>query len=269
MDFLRNLFRKKRQPSASAGRLIEVQNKWGVAPLLVEQRPDLKRIFSDPNPQPPQRIVTEMDRVYWERQDKDDIRRHLGMAYLSHPAPQVRAATILYVKEFKAMDITNALADLLADPSSEVRSAAATVIWERADDPDPDKNSVAFTIRILRDEILRTGHVSHMSSEEAAQALVLLRNAQPARRDDFNKWLMYAWCRSDEELAEYGYNLLDIYSKHKSFLGAAKEATRQVGTEIGNINAMQVIHQAIQPTLGSTAGRELEACWSGIGQWQG
>lgn len=264
MGFLRNLFKKKQQPRLPVSKLMEVQNKWGVTPLLVEQRPDLKRIFSDKNPQPPQRIATEMDRVYWERQDKDDIRRHLGMAYLSHPDHQVREAAIFFVKEFRTMDITNALADLLADPYSNVRSAAARVIWERADDSDPDKNNLAFIIRILRDEVLRTGYVSHMKPEEATEALALLRNTQPARKDDFDKWLMYAWCRSDEELAGYGSRLLDIYSKYKSFAGVAKAATQQVGIEIGNTGAMQVIHQAIQQTIGSTAARELKDTWSGI-----
>jgi len=244
MNFLRGLFGKQQGSSVPTGELIEVQNRWGESPVFVEQHPNLDSIFSDPTPQ-------------------------LGTAYLSHPDPEVRASTIPYVKHIRTIGISNALADLLADTSSDVRSAAVHAIWETATDSDPDSNRVAFIMRILRDEIQRTGFVSHMSSEEAMQALELLRNAQPSRRNDFNKWMIYAWCGSDEDSAEYGYSLLDIYSKHTSFLGIAKEGTRQVGAEIGGLDAMRAIHEAIELTLGGAAARELEAAWNGIGQWRG
>lgn len=257
MGFLGKLFGK--------GKLIEVPNNWGIGdstPLLVERQPDLESIFSDPNPSPPQQL-TERNRSYWESQDPRGIRCALAVAYLSHPAPEVRAATIRLVKSLNAVGIRQMLVDLLADSSSDVRSAAVEAIWDAAKSPDPDANSVAFAIRCLRDEIQQTGFISHMSPEQALLGLVLLGNARPERRADFNKWLVYAWCRSDEELAEYGYKLLHIYSQHGTFSGTARQACRQVGAEIGSSGVMQALHDAILLALGPSAAKELETTWSG------
>lgn len=267
MSFFRNLFSRRRETSTSGSGLIEVQNKWGTSPLLVEPHPDLERIFSDPNPQPPARI-TEMDASFWKSLNTDSIRVYLAMAYLSHPDHHIRAATIPYIESYNVLSIANALADLLADPSSKVSSAAARAIWKKADNPDPDTNSVAFTIRILRDEILQRGFISHMRPEEAVEALMLLRAAQPNRRDDFNRWLMYGWCRSDEELSERGNRLFDIFYKYGTFLGLAEPETRQVGNGIGDLNAMRQVYEAIQITLGNAVARELEVAWNGIGRWR-
>jgi HEAT repeat protein/predicted RNA-binding Zn-ribbon protein involved in translation (DUF1610 family) len=246
-----------------SGKYIEVPNDWGVGdgtPLLVEQRPDLEGILSDPNPQPPQRL-TEGNRSYWESQSQQSIRNALAIAYLAHPDPQVRASTISLVKDIGTVGIGQMLVDLLADSSSVVRSAAVQAIWDRAESPDPDVNSVAFTLRCLRDEIEGTGYVSHMSPQAAWQALEMLRDAHPERRSDFDRWMIYAWCRSDDDLANHGYELLNVFSQHGTFLNAGKKVAGHIGVEIGSVADRQVVQAAMQATLGSRAGNELDAVW--------
>jgi hypothetical protein len=190
------------------------------------------------------------------------------MAYLSHPDPQVRAATIQLVKEFDAIGISQMLVDLLADPSEFVGHTAAEAIWDKAKSSAPETNSVAFAIRCLRDEIQQTGQVSHMNPKVARQAFELLLSVRPDRKADFFRWCMYAWCRSDEHSAQLGYKLLDLHSKHRTFLGNAEEASRQIGSDIGSFREMQAVHDAIRFILGSAAARELEGAWSGIGSWR-
>jgi predicted RNA-binding Zn-ribbon protein involved in translation (DUF1610 family)/HEAT repeat protein len=256
---------KKRWPfGKKKPKLIEVANNWGVGdgtPLLVEQHPDLNTIFSDPNPQPPQRL-TQRNRSYWASQSRQSIRYALAMAYLGHPDPKVCASTIPLIKDIRSVGIDQMLVDLLVNPSSAVRSAAVQVIWDRAKSPDPDANSIAFAIRCLRDEIEGTGLVSHMDPRAARQALEALRDAHPERRGDFDRWMIYAWCRSDDDLANYGYELLRIFSEHGTFLDVGKKTAGQIGAEIGSVRDRQVVQAAIQATLGSDAADELGTIWT-------
>jgi predicted RNA-binding Zn-ribbon protein involved in translation (DUF1610 family) len=255
---------KKRWPfGKKKAKLIEVANNWGVGdgtPLLVEQHPDLNGIFSNPNPQPPQRL-TQRNRSYWASQSRQSIRYALAMAYLAHPDPQVCASTISLIG-ISGAGIDQMLVDLLANPSSAVRSAAVQAIWDRAKSPDPDANSVAFAIRCLRDETEGTGLVSHMDPQAARQALEVLRDAHPERRGDFDRWMIYAWCYSDDDLANYGYELLRIFSEHGTFLDVGEKTAGQIGAEIGSVRDRQVVQAAIQATIGSEAADELGTIWT-------
>jgi hypothetical protein len=140
----------KRKPSESnfdTGNFIEVPNNWGEGdgtPLIVEVQPDLEKIFSDPNPQPPQRL-TERNRKYWESLTLEHMRVTLAMAYLGHPDSHVREETIKFVKDIDALGVMQEFVDLLADPIPSVRKSAAIVIWE--------KNRWEFTVEALCDEI--------------------------------------------------------------------------------------------------------------------
>ena len=165
MDFLRNLFRREPRADAPSSKgFIEVQNKWGIGngtSLLVERHPNLESIFSNPNPQPPQRL-TERNRSYWENESRESIRNALAMAYLSYPNPQVRADTIRMVKNIDTVGISQMLVDLLADSSSAVRSAAAEAIWDRERDVNCED-----AVAILQDEIRGSGFVSTLGPTKA------------------------------------------------------------------------------------------------------
>lgn len=68
MDFLSKLFSKGKQQEGKSADFIKVSNNEGIGDgtsLLVERHPNLERIFSDPNPHPPQQLTQE-NRSYWE-----------------------------------------------------------------------------------------------------------------------------------------------------------------------------------------------------------
>jgi len=88
------------------------------------------------------------------------------------------------------------LVDLLADPSPEVRSSAAKVIWA--------ESNVTFAIRCLRDMIEGTAlspAAYSITPEQAQRGLELLRDVRPDRRGDFEQALAEAWPPSDTEAA--------------------------------------------------------------------
>ena len=257
MNFLKKLFGQEK--------LIEVPDAWRVGGgdhMLVEPRPDIDSIFTDQSPPSP-RKPTEENRRSWSKDSLRGKRFELAMAYLAHPDPQVRASTLRFAKDLDAIGINQMLVDLLADPANAVHSATAQAIW--------DRGIVEFSLKALRDEIHKTGRVSHMSPEEALQAIKILRAARPDQGKDFDKWVINAWSRSNDDIAEHGHRLVEIYLEHNSFLGPAAELSKQVGVAIdreGGFAAMVMIAEAIQLTVGRNAFRLLEAAWGGVGDWQ-
>ena len=129
---------------------------------------------------------------------------------------------------------------------------------------------LAFAIRVLRDEVKRTGLASHMSAAQALEALRLLQRTRPQRRDDFNKWLVDAWVREEEPLAVQGFRLLDPYGREGAFAGPAESKAREIGVELdraGGLHAMEAIHEAIEVGLGDAAAGELALSWQGVAPW--
>lgn len=164
--------------------LIKVPDTWRLVdgtPFLVEREPNINNIFTSDNPPSP-RNPTQENRQIWSGMSIRDKRIELATAYLFHPDPRVRASTIHFAKEIDALGVRQYLVDLLADPF--VRLEAAQAIWDRDD--------VLFSLRCLRDEINRTGFVSHMTPQEAWQAIQTLRTVQPNRTEDFSRWLLEA-----------------------------------------------------------------------------
>jgi hypothetical protein len=250
-------------PPQNPNHQIEVPNRWGEGdgtPLVVEQHPNLERIFTDPHPPLPQRL-TKDNRKFWEGVSPFYVRQALAAAYLLHPDPTVRLATVRLTKDvWSHSPLPQALTDTLADPSQDVRFAAAQVIWDLSPDAKLE-SKVTFALACLRDEIERTGIVSTMTQAEAQQGLEVLRNCRPDRRTDFNRWIIYVWCRRKEDVAEHGYRLLDIYGQQDSFLGAAEEETRHI---LGITPDLQMIYHGIRQALGASAARELKVVWDGI-----
>lgn len=182
MGILNKLFGKKQQTESgtTGSNFIEVSNDMGLGdgtPLLVEHKPDVRNIFTDPNPPSPQQI-TDRNREYWKGADANTKHVGLAIAYMQHPDPAVRKATIEIAGPIDAMGVSQMLVDLLADPDQSVRQNAAIKIWERQRD-----NHCQFAIRALRDEI--RGHTSTgfgtltMGHEKAIQALNVLVEEAP------------------------------------------------------------------------------------------
>ena len=146
MNFFSKLFGKSK--------LIEVPASRGIgdgSPLLVERNPNLESIFTSSDPPSP-RQPTEQNRNRWKNSSLRDRRYELAMAYLAHPDPSVRASTVEFAKDLDAIGIDQMFVDLLADPSINVRRAAAKCIWERQ-----RGSNCEFAVHALRDEI--RGHI--------------------------------------------------------------------------------------------------------------
>lgn len=239
---------------------VQVRNRLGFgdgASLLVEEKPDLERIFADPDPKPPQ-ALTDLNRDYWAEQTPAYIRSALVSAYLEHSQAEVRAETLRMVgNEANAQQ----LADLLADRAKSVRAAVVDVIWDRSPGPAPGISTLGSIVRILYDEVKAP---SRLTAEQARDALQLLRDARPDRIDDFGKWLVNAWVYEEESLAERGYQLLDLYAQHGTFRDAAEEPAGQLGAEIeqvGGSQAVQAIYEAVELVFGEDAAGELAWAW--------
>jgi tetratricopeptide (TPR) repeat protein len=146
--------------------LIEVPNRWGEGPdgcpLVVELRPHLERIFTDPHPPLPQRLTRD-NCEFWEGAPPFYVREVLASAYLSHPDPNVRLTTLRLTKEIWAQKpVPHNLIDALADPSQDVRVATAQVLWDLSPEAKVE-SKVTFALACLRDEIERTGFFSTMT----------------------------------------------------------------------------------------------------------
>jgi len=134
---------------------VEVPNPWGLGdgePFVLPHDPTMSEVFA--------------------RTEKDD-RYKIFFSYLYHPDPAVRLATLVEAKKLKFyLGENQAVVDKLADSSSDVRTAAALLIWD-------SPTALEFTLRCLSDEINRTGWTSTMTHEQAHDALNLLRQTAP------------------------------------------------------------------------------------------
>lgn len=160
-------------------------------------------------------------------------------------------------------DNVNSLVNRIRYP--KMSNEAVEKLWNMSLNPAPKESHLSYAIRCLRDEIEH--HVYYPSSESAINALFHLRNARPDRQRDFEIWVMLAWCHSDDKLAQYGYELIDIYSKEGTFMRSAKDLTRGVGLRIYEMHGMQKMQEiasAIKVLFGVNAMSELNSAWKGI-----
>lgn len=129
---------------------VAVENKYGLgdgSPLLIDRVPDLARLLSDPDPEPPQAAGAVADG--WR--DADAVRFGIVMAYLLHPDPQVRVAAIRagVAREFgRSIGFQGELVDLLDDAEQPVHAAAARALWSLQGESRCER-----AVMELRDEI--------------------------------------------------------------------------------------------------------------------
>jgi len=75
-----------------------------------------------------------------------------------------------------------------------------------------------------------------------------------------------------DELIRIGRKFPPDTQSASHFLNIANDETRKLGQQLhntGGLRAMLLVHQRIRESLGTTAARELEAAWNGIGDWRG
>lgn len=151
----------------------------------------------------------------------------------------------------------------------QMRESAVEKLWELSPQSAPEDTAVSYAIRCLRDE--SECRMYYRGSMSPLEALGTLRDARPDRRRDFDMWMMYAWCGSDNDLAELGYKLIDLFDKYGTFLGGAKTDAAAIGEQIndhGDISSMKTVWSAVGLIFGGPAARELEVAWGGVGAWQ-
>jgi HEAT repeat protein len=113
--------------------IIEIPNSYGhydSSPLLVEESPELEKIFSDPNPPVIQKL-SDANREYWSTASASERCMTALIGYLQHPNPEVRRAVMGFIPQNQSGRVSQVLIDRLGgDPDSSVRIAAAKTIWE-------------------------------------------------------------------------------------------------------------------------------------------
>ena len=162
------------QIDSTSRNAFEIAHSYGIgdgAPLLVEADPDLKGIFTNPNPPVPQK-PTDRNRDYWKHGSLEEKRTALAVAYLQHPNSEVRIATLDFVRDIGAARVSQVLVDLLGDKDIAVRTAAAKAIWERQ-----RENNCKYAVSMLKDEMQYPGSI--LGRDKAEQALDLLVQQAP------------------------------------------------------------------------------------------
>lgn len=262
--------RKNRMKDKS--KLIETENVWACgdgSPFLIEESPNLKVIFDDPNPVPPQRLNKE-NRDYWNNfEGPEGIRNIIAMAYLRHPNPVIRleATCLVGQKEREKLMVGNILVQRLADSSLEVQEAAAESIWKRG------RGELVNALNFLQGLDESPGDDCNgqwWTPEDVWRALKLLINVRPQQEMEFKTEFMRCWCWRDDRLMSLGLELLAIRSKYGGFLGEGKSFAIKIGAElngIGGFETMMIVFKAIDRLLGSEAVRDLESAWHEVGGW--
>jgi hypothetical protein len=72
-------------------------------------------------------------------------------------------------------------------------------------------------------------------------------------------------------LKPYLRELSDIYIKNRTFIGRGQDDARAIGARINNdygFEGMQTVCDTLRFEMSSTAARELESAWHGIGEWE-
>ena len=116
-----------------------------------------------------------------------------------------------------------------------------------------------FALCVLRDEIHSVELFPRMNSSAALEMFESLRLAYTGQWYVFHRLVIHAWCYTEEEWATYGYQLLDIFEKEKSFLFVVPQV-KQIISLIEKLGpgTFPVILDAISMTLGMRAANELK-----------
>lgn len=191
MNWLKSFFlgKQKEKKVAPATRekpkaVIEIWNNYGIydsSPLLVEESPDIEKIFNDPDPPVIQRL-SDANREYWSTASAEDRRITALIGYLQHPDPEVRRAVMKFIPQNQSsmavMNLWQTLFDRLGgDSDSSVRIAAAKTIWEC-------ERSVncQFAVEKLKDEIEYGKEQSMVGPTRARKAFQLLIEYAPDQK---------------------------------------------------------------------------------------
>jgi hypothetical protein len=121
----------------------------------------------------------EKNRRYWESLDLAGKRSELAIAFLQHPNPTVRLATINLVRDIRTVGVSDMLINLLGDPHTTVGRAAAACVWERQ-----KNDNCKSAVKALRDEIrgstsMGTTDGLVMGRQKGISALDLLIDSAP------------------------------------------------------------------------------------------
>ena len=154
---------------------IEV-SPWGhydSAPLLLEENPDLDRLFLDP---PIIQKPTEANRKYWASAKASTRLMTLVTGYLQHPNPEVRLKTLnLYIEHKLFGTADQLLFDLLAaDPDEAVRREVARVTWLNEKEVNCE-----YAVDKAKDEIAYGSESHPVGPSRAKKALALLLETAP------------------------------------------------------------------------------------------
>lgn len=152
-----------------------------ISGFLVESVPDVKKIFSS-NQLPCPLLPEDGDRVNWGGRSEKEKRHFLALAYMAHPDPGIRLATLKERGSFDTIDVLQLGIDMLADESQEVAAQAARIIWSGGQELQEK------AVLVLRDEIYgystpMPGIVANdslrLGEEKATRALDLLLAKAP------------------------------------------------------------------------------------------
>ncbi len=154
---------KKAAVTADKAETIEVPNVWGTddgKPFVILRYPNMDEIFKSIS--------------------SSDFSKTIE-AYLGHPDPQVRIATLNQVIARGTGAYNQRIIDVLADKDGDVRAVAAQALWT-------DFSAVEFALACLRDEArgynsFGTATASTMTPKQAVEGVEILRRAAPTQDD--------------------------------------------------------------------------------------
>ena len=257
---------------SSVPEFIEVSDPWlvgGTGPFILEKKPDINAILSAPIPKTP-KPEAQWNEVF-VRSPKE-TREYLAMAYIRHPDPDVRRATVRYVGSQPRAELMVGLVlaqRLACDLFEDIRCLAAEAIWKRG------TAELQETTKYLAGNDEYPGDDNNgciVSRDDVRAGLQILYAANPEGKEDFRDALLYAWCWQDERLADLCGSLVRLWCEQKTFLGEQlKTSTREIGAKlhsIGGLDVMKLMFEPLTLLVGSEAASELNFAWSGIGGWQ-
>lgn len=188
MNLWKKLFNSKAKINSSASEyeklydskgkwIIEVQNKTDVfsgEPFVVYAIPDLNKVFSDPNP-PSCFKFSARSQDYWNKQDIEQKRTLLAIAYLQHINSAVVLATFDFLDGMNSFLLKLSFVEQLRNPCEEISKAAAKAIWKS----EVNENCKS-SVKILRDEINGKSN-QIIGREDAIKALDILVDSAPGQ----------------------------------------------------------------------------------------
>jgi len=155
-------------------------------------------------------------------------------------------------------NITNAIMALLTTEGQDARIQAGEKVWAS------DEDGLLYAFHLCYDQ-------ADECRDAVRDVLNTLLASPSARQDKFLKLFMLAWCSDDEFLSQLGLDLLALRSKHGDFYDpTAKTAAREIGlkaNELGGLDAMRRLYNAVEWVVGSEAAHGLTFAWSRVGGW--